>query len=163
MALAGMLEIADREFQSIQENDASLRANARNLIEEGRLGEVEITADALNTYLDVRLGSDDRISDSTYEWMAELLKDLGFQSLGQVNECIANLDDDKLSRIVRSTRSGQMTRFEILLAASMGDNYLTAHPWAEHEWFRSVIQAWHEKLRLGGVVIGSYLPKKVAP
>jgi hypothetical protein len=161
MTLAGLLEIADREFQAIQEEDASLRAAAKTLINEGRLDEVEVTADALHTYLDTRLGSDDRISDYTYEWMAKILHRIGFQNLGQVDECISGLDDNKLSRTALGSRSGQVTRFEVLLVAAMGgDNYLERHPWGESSWYRDIVDGWVEKLKQSEVRIGSYFPKK---
>jgi ppGpp synthetase/RelA/SpoT-type nucleotidyltranferase len=158
---AGLLEIADREFQAIQAEDASLRAAAKTLINEGRLDEVEVTADALHTYLDARLGTDDRISDYTYEWMAKILWGIGFQNLGQVHECISGLDDDKLSRTALGSRSGQVTRFEVLLVTAMGsDNYLEGHPWGEAGWYRNIVNGWVEKLRQSEVPIGSYLPEK---
>jgi putative GTP pyrophosphokinase len=65
MTLAGLLEIADREFEAIQKEDASLRANARTLIKSGDLDEVEVTPDALSSYLVVRIGPDERIADFT--------------------------------------------------------------------------------------------------
>ncbi len=164
MTLAGLLEIADREFEAIQTEDASLRANARTLIAEGRLAEVEVTPDALRSYLDVRLGPDDRISDWSYDWTAKMLRGIGFQNLGQVNECISGLDDDKLSRFALGSRSGQLSRFEVILAVSMGENYLQSHPWVMSgtgDWYRRIVQAWWERLRFAGVSIGSYQPKKV--
>jgi putative GTP pyrophosphokinase len=160
MTLAGLLEIADREFESIQEADAQLTATARAFIEEGRLSEVEITPDALQSYLDTRLGPDDRISDFTYDWMADILRSSDFQNLGQVDECISGLDDDKLSRIALGGRSGQVSRFEVLVAASMGENYIKNHPWVEHSWFRDIVEHWFEKLKKSGFTIGSYQPKK---
>ena len=163
MTLAGLLEIADREFQAIQEEDANLRAAARTLIDEGRLDEVEVTADALHIYLDARLGADDRISDFTYEWMAKILRGIGFQNLAQVNDCVSGLNDDKLSRTAVGSRSGQVTRFEVLLVVAMGDNYLQNHPWGDHPWYREIVARWVEKLRLSGVPIGAYLPKKIEP
>jgi hypothetical protein len=162
MALAGLLEIADREFEAIQEEDAALRANARTLISEGKLGQVELTPDALHSYLDARLGQDDRISDFTYEWTAKMLRGMGFQNLGQVAECIGDRDDDKLSRIALGSRSGQVSRFEVLLAASMGDHFIQTHPWIVNgtgEWYRNVVVAWLEKLKQAGFTIGSYQPK----
>lgn len=63
MALAGLLEIADREFQSVQLEDERLRQQARTSVQEGRLEQVEITGDALKTYLDQRLGGDARIAN----------------------------------------------------------------------------------------------------
>jgi hypothetical protein len=63
MALAGMLEIADREFQTIQDDDRRLTAEARSRV-RGELERVEITPDAVKAFLDQRLGSDGRMSDS---------------------------------------------------------------------------------------------------
>jgi putative GTP pyrophosphokinase len=160
MTLAGLLEIADREFEAIQKEDASIRANARTLIEAGHLAEVEVTPDALRSYLDVRLGSDDRISDFTYDWTTRILRSSGFQNLGQIEECITGLDDDKLSRIALGGRGGQVSRFEVLLAASMGENFLKNHPWGEETWYRDIVQRWWEKLKKAGFTIGSYQPKK---
>ncbi len=63
MALAGMLEIADREFQGIQHADIRLTAEARSRVEAGQLNDVEITPDALKAFLDQRIGPDGRISE----------------------------------------------------------------------------------------------------
>src|SRR5438309_774277 len=41
MSLAGMLEIADREFQAIQDADKRLTEEARASVEGGQLGKVE--------------------------------------------------------------------------------------------------------------------------
>jgi putative GTP pyrophosphokinase len=139
MTLAGLLEIADHEFEAIQKEDASLRANARTLIDQGRLNEVEITPDALRSYLDVRLGPDDRISDYTYDWTTKFLRSSGFQHLGQLDECISRLDDDRLSRIVLGGRGGQVSRFEVLLIASMGEHFIKGHPWNDTEWYPTLV------------------------
>ena len=163
MTLAGLLEIADREFEAIQKEDASFRANARTLIEQGRLSEVEITPDALRSYLNFRIGPDDRISDWNYDWTAKMLRGMGFQNLGQVDECIDGLDDDRLSRIALRGRSGQVSRFEVMLAASMGQNYLKSHPWiisGAGEWYRDIVEGWWGRLKQAGGTIGSYQPTK---
>jgi putative GTP pyrophosphokinase len=163
MALAGLLEIADREFEAIQTEDATVRANALSLIADGRLGEVEVTPDSLRSYLDVRLGPDDRISDYTYEWMTKILRNMGFQNLAQINECIANFDDDKCSRIALGSRSGQMSRFEVQLAASMGENYIAGHLWSAKSpngWWATVVRRWLEELKKAGVQLGTYQPRK---
>jgi putative GTP pyrophosphokinase len=163
MALAGLLEIADREFEAIQTEDAQVRAQAVNLIAEGRLGEVEVTPDSLRSYLDERLGPDDRISDFTYLWIAKILRNMGFQNLGQVNECISGFDDDKCSRIALGNRSGQMSRFEVQLAASMGENFIVSHPWSDGNpdgWWARQVRRWLENLKNAGVQLGSYQPKR---
>ena len=161
MTLAGLLEIADREFEAIQAEDASLRANARTLIQEGRLREVEVTPDALRSYLNISLGPDDRISDWTYDWTTKILRGLGFQNLGQIDECISGLDDDKMSRAALGSRSGQVSRFEVLLAASMGENFLQGHPWTTGgDWYRKAVENWWARLKQAGFPIGSYQPQK---
>jgi len=160
MTLAGLLEIADREFEAIQKEDAWLRQNARTLIDQRRLKEVEITPDALRSYLDSHLGPDDRISDFTYDWTTKMLRSSGFQNLAQVDECISGLDDDKLGRAALRGRGGQVSRFEVLLAASMGENFLKGHPYADYEWFREMVQHWWERIRKAGYSVGSYQPKK---
>jgi ppGpp synthetase/RelA/SpoT-type nucleotidyltranferase len=160
MTLAGLLEIADREFQAIQEEDKAIRANARTLIEENRLKEVEITPDALQLYLNLRLGADDRISEDTYEWQVRLLRRMGFQNLGQIEECTSGHNDDKLSRLALGSRQGQISRFEVLLVVGMGENYRHSHPWNQNAWFHSMIDRWLDRLRKGGITVGSYLPTK---
>ena len=153
------MEIADCEFEAIQKEDASLRANARTLIDRGRLNEVEITPDALRSYLDVWLGSDDRISDFTYDWTTKFLRSSGFQDLGRLDECISGLDDDKLSRVVLGGRGGQVSRFEVLLIASMGENFIKGHPWGElnNQALFVASKTCFEKREL---LLGSYQPKK---
>ena len=106
MALAGMLEIADREFQAIQDEDKDLKERARNSVEEGTLDRVEITADALRSYLDRRVGPDGRTTDFSYEYTARMLRRLGFTTIEQVDACIDGYDDDQLSRIRWGSRQG---------------------------------------------------------
>ncbi len=162
MTLAGLLEIADREFQEIQEQDEAIRANARTLIDERRLTEVEVTPDALRSYLDMRLGVDERISDYSYDWQARTLRRLGFQNLGQVDECIGGFDDDQLSRAAYyGSRRGQLSRFEILLVAGMGENYCTNHPWSQNDWYKQQVSRWIERLKERGISIRDYSPPKV--
>jgi putative GTP pyrophosphokinase len=112
MSLAGLLEIADREFQAIQNEDEWLRQKARALVAQKRLDEVEITGDALKTYLDKRLGPDGRMTDYSYEWTARMLRRYGFANFQQIEVCIAPYDDDILSRVIAGTRQGQLRRFE---------------------------------------------------
>ena len=84
-------------------------------VKEGKIHTVEITPDALKSYMDMRLGSDYRIAEFWYSSMARRLRGLGFSNLGQVDECIKDLNDDTISRIATGGRQGQMNRFELLL------------------------------------------------
>jgi putative GTP pyrophosphokinase len=81
MAVAGMLEIADAEFQAIQNADRELEDHAKAMVQHGNLSGVEITPNSLKFFLDKRLGPDGRISPWSYQWAAGLLKRLGFQDL----------------------------------------------------------------------------------
>jgi len=158
MSLAGMLEIADKEFQAIQDQDEELRTEGRKSIKEGKLEQVEITPDALKTYLDRKLGSDGRMTDFSYEWTARFLHKLGFTDFKQIDECIQSFDGDRLSRIAWGTRQGQITRFEYLLLAGMGQNYIELNPWKAFEWFLKPNRERLEKFKQAGIEVGSYNP-----
>jgi hypothetical protein len=167
MALAGLLEIADREFQAIQDADETLTAQAKSAVVAGHLNEVEITPSALKAYLDKRLGPDGRVSEFSYEWTARLLLGLGFRTLQQVDDCVKSYDDDRLSRVIDGNRQGQVTRFEYMLMAGMGNRYLQRHPWSTEPWFDQVRTQRLRKLMEAGIPIGTFDPKpepeKAAP
>jgi ppGpp synthetase/RelA/SpoT-type nucleotidyltranferase len=154
ISLAGLLEIADREFQAIQNADAALREEAREKVESDDLETVEITQDSLRAYLNRRLGEDLRISAWSYNWTARLLRHLGFQTLEQVDECVREYDDDAISRTISGGRQGQTTRFEYLLLAALGERYIERHIWKKHERFRTGAEKDLEKLRVSGLQTG---------
>jgi len=158
MALAGMLEVADREFQLIQDEDKRLTAEARKRVAGGQLGHVEITPDALKAFLDKTLGPDGRIADWSYNWTARLLRRLGFITLDQVEKCIRGYDDDRLSRIASGGRQGQTTRFECMLLAGMGDNYIRKHLWAGQSWWGKTEAEALDRFRREGVEVRQYDP-----
>ena len=157
-ALAGMLEIADREFQGIQDDDRRLTAEARSRIQVGELQKVEITPDAIKAFLDRRLGQDGRISEFSYDWTARLVRKLGFRTLEQVEKCIEGYDDDRLSRLATGSRQGQTTRFECMLLAGMGDNYLRRHLWSAESWWSERERGWLELFRKNGINVRDYVP-----
>jgi ppGpp synthetase/RelA/SpoT-type nucleotidyltranferase len=158
MALAGVLEIADREFQAVQLEDERLRLQARASVQEGRLEQVEITGDALKAYLDQKLGSDWRIAIWTYEYMARLLRRLGFTNFRQIDECIAPYDDDALSRSLHGNRQGQRTRFEDMVLAAMADRFIERHVLAHDAWYRNMLEERLGKIRKAAVPVGQYDP-----
>lgn len=158
MALAGLLEIADREFQAIQDADTQLTQESRRLVDKGQLGGIEITPDALRTFLDKKLSPDGRMTDFSYEWTTRLLKQLGFRTLDQVDRCISAVDDNKLSQIAVGSRQGQTTRFEYMLLAGMGEEYIKRHPWHDQAWFTSPETRNLDKFRSAGIPTGSFDP-----
>ena len=158
MGLAGVLEIADREFQAVQDDDARLTREARSRVEGGHLAGLEITPDALKAFLDKRLGADARISVYSYTWEAQLLLRLGFRTLGQVDKCIRDYDDDRISRALAGGRQGQTTRFGYLLLAGMGEPYINRHSWAGQSWWQEMGQRNLELLRKMEIPIRAYDP-----
>lgn len=157
-ALAGMLEIADREFQSIQEADRTLSDQADTNVQSGKLEVVEITPKALKTYLDRKMGSDGRMTEWSYDWTTKLLKRLGFDNLDQVEEAISEYDDRELSYIAEGSQVGQLNRFETVLLAALGDKFLERHAWASEPWFRSRRERILTKFAKRGVAVGTYDP-----
>ena len=159
MALAGLLEIADREFQAIADEDQRVRTDARRLVAEGHLDRVEITPDSLAVYLNEKFGPDGRMSEWSYAWSTTLLKRLGFRTLAELAECIAPYDDDAVSRTIWGSRQGQLTRLEDVLLAGMGEVLITSHPWYESTWYAERAREHLAKLRAHNVPIGAYRPR----
>jgi ppGpp synthetase/RelA/SpoT-type nucleotidyltranferase len=156
MALAGMLEIADREFQAISDADRELEQNAERNVQSGNLAAVEITPKALKSFLDKYLGSDGRMSQYSYEWATRLLKALGFRDLDEVRRAIAPYNDHELSVIAEGTRQGQISRFEIMLQAALGHLFLQRHPWRSLDWYPGRVEKVFERMKTAGVPIGTY-------
>lgn len=143
MALAGALEIADREFQAIAKTDRKLRDAALKSVAEDRLSGVEITPEALKAYLDKRYGADGRMSDYSYTYTVRLLKALGFTDLNELSDFLNGYDHDRISRALYGSRQGQLTRFEDALMVAAGREFLNRHPWgnrAGNEWFANSIE-----------------------
>jgi ppGpp synthetase/RelA/SpoT-type nucleotidyltranferase len=159
-SLAGLLEIADREFQAIQGADERLREEVRASVEEGKLENVEVTPDALKAYLDRKLGADGRMTEFSYEWTARYLHEMGFKNLLQIEECVAGYGDDELSRIVYPVRQGQLTRFETLLLAGMGEYFVSKHPFSKIPGLRLHHRVLLDRLKIGGVEIKDYRPRE---
>ena len=159
VALAGMLEIADREFQAIQDEDERIRHQARSDVISGKFEQVEITPDALKSYLDKLLGEDGRMGDFNYHFLAKNLRQMGFENFKQINECVEGYDDDSVSRILHLTRQGQISRFEDILLAGMGENYSKLHVWHKESWFCENNKYKLAKLSEANINIGKYNPQ----
>jgi ppGpp synthetase/RelA/SpoT-type nucleotidyltranferase len=165
-ALAGLIEIADREFQAIDSENREIKQKARRQIDlGGNLENVEITADSIRAFLDKNYGADGRMSEFSYTWTARLLVRLGFTNLAEVEACIRNYDHDVISRTAFGSRRGQLTRFEAVLLASMGDAFILGHPWTWDEsygegWYAAQLLEQLSRLRAAGVPIGNFKPSQ---
>ena len=161
-SLAGLIEIADREFQAIANENIAIRAQARIDIDAGQLDQVEITKDSFKEYIDKKYGPDGRMREWSYDFTVRTLLALGFTNLGEVDECIRHYDDDAVSRTIYGTRMGQLTRFEYVLIASMGEHYILGHPWVQRDdalgWFITYCVNKLDRMRRAGLQIRTYRP-----
>jgi hypothetical protein len=85
---------------------------------------------------------------------------MGFTNFHQIDECIANYDDDHVSRLSWGSRQGQLTRFETMLLAGMGDQFLGRHPYGQEESYRNWWLPALQRLKDGGTKIGNYAPPR---
>jgi len=92
-----------------------------------------------------------------------LLKKFGYRTLGQVEKCIRSYDDDALSRIASGSRHGQTTRFEYMLLAGMGENYIRRHLFDGVSWFGPADRERLEKFKSNGVELREYDPLTDVP
>lgn len=136
MALAGLLELADKEFQAIQDEDFHIRKMDVESVQEGDFKVANINQNTLKTYLDNRFGQDRHMTDFSYSWEAEQLIRMGFKDFTEIDDYLKGIDDDCISRTLWGTRQGQLTRFEDALMTGMGYEFVERHPWGSESWFR---------------------------
>lgn len=160
-ALAGLLEIADREFQAVQDEDQRLRQEARALIKQGDIDLVEITPDALKSFLNRRLWVDKRITAATYEFLARCLRQMGFLNLRQVEACIAGYDGAHLGKLAYGAKQGQAFTLELMLLAGMGETFSSLHPFAGADWFHMRNADFLNFFEQAGVQIRTFTPGSV--
>jgi len=68
-----------------------------------------------------------------------------------------------LSRIASGSRHGQTTRFEYMLLAGMGENYIHRHLFDGHPWFGAPDRERLEKFKTNGVDLREYDPLTDVP
>lgn len=158
MALAGMLEIADREFEAIGNANMALENHAEKMVERGDVDGLEITPNSLKLFLDSRLGPDGRISEWSYDWTTRSLRQIGFRNLQQIKDALSKYDDNEVGQAIYGSRQGQTARFEAMLLAAMGKTFVNRHPLSAHSWFPIEQESRLKKLEAAGIPIGTYDP-----
>lgn len=98
------------------------------------------------------------MSSFSYEISAGYLKRMGFSTIQQLEDCIASADGDEISRVLWGSRQGQITRFEAMLLAQMGETYALRHPWGVNDFWAEHFPKQLQRLRDGGITIGTYDP-----
>ena len=159
-ALARTIEVADREFQAIQDEDEKLYQTTIRSVQSGKLNDAMIIPDALKYYMDQRFGPDGRMAAFSYDVAATLLRKMGFSNIKQVDDCIKDYDHDSISKVLWGFRQGQLRRFEDTLLAGMGEKYIKHHPLSANKEFSKRCNQFLEKLKKNTIPIGTYVPTK---
>lgn len=102
--LAGMLELADEQFSRIRTEINDYRRNVQNLVSSGKFEEVNLDVDSYRSYLDMgpfdglnrRIAAINQaeIHQSSLLSYYSVLKDLGFKTLGDIEQLIKENCDD---------------------------------------------------------------------
>jgi ppGpp synthetase/RelA/SpoT-type nucleotidyltranferase len=158
LILAGLIELADREFQSIQNENEDLKKHSRRLVNSGILDEIEITGDSLKAYLDKKFGPDGRLVKFSYDYEARILIKIGFKNLHQIDECIKPYNADNISRILFGSRMGQLSRLEFVITAGLGKEIIVRHPYTAKgdSWWIKIINDRLSLLENSGIKTGTF-------
>lgn len=105
----------------------------------------------LKELLNRNLGFDGRIKPSTYVITAGYLQRAGFKYIDEIAAAIRPYNSDMLSYIAVGNRQGQITRFEFMLIAALGEVAHRVLPYGA-AWINSAISKFKEKR----IEIGTY-------
>ena len=152
--LAGLLAIADREFQSVHDEEERIRTDTQVSIDQGKLETISITAESLKAYADKKLGEDRRMTLSGYEWEARYIRNIGFSNLEQLERAIGDYDHDQVSRTIHGSRMGQLSRLGDMVMLSVGDRFVSDHPFSRYEWWRTSKETSLSRARAAGLRVG---------
>ena len=155
LTLAGLFEVADRELNSLQADDEALQEFAQQSVQQGELDRVAITPESLKTYLDEKVGADGRMTPLKYDQAVRMIQQLGFSDLRQIDKCINDYDADAITRLIWNARLGQLARFEALLLAGMGEQFIKRHPDHTQESFVARSRSQLLVLKKANVTIGN--------
>ena len=108
--LAGMLELADEQFSTIRTNLNDYRRQVQSLVAGGRFDDVHLDGDSFSSYLKLRpfdrllkkiaAINQAEVHESSLMPYLNVLKDLHFETLGDVERLIADYSDDAYSLAV---------------------------------------------------------------
>ncbi len=123
---AGLLELADREFEAIRETiQAELGGGATPGTDDR---DPRISAQDLTTFLAGRYAGAGWSRTEHYQWMSGLLLELGVTSLDELSALLRSVDSPAVTeRMGYRYPAGAVRRLDDDLLASVGENYLGLH------------------------------------
>lgn len=122
---AGLLELADREFSSIRERirEGMAGSSATDVDGDPRIDPRELAAFLAGQYADAGWSR-----TAHYQWMSELVLELGVTSLADLAESLRGIDDDLLGeRMGYRYPPGAVRRLDDALLWLHGEAYIGLH------------------------------------
>lgn len=119
---------------------------------------IEFDPSEVRDYLVRRVGMDARIASWNYGRLSRLLKALGFESLAEVDIALRPYSAVGISEVVGRPRIGQVGKFELLLLAALGDQFLHRTRGLWSIWSRGEMLTWLKKMKMAGISTGAYVP-----
>lgn len=167
--LADFSEIGTKEalgidWDAIQEeikNQVSLPIKAASSDNDNiapKILDGEIKYDNIKNLLDKTLGDDLRISRYRYMELAQLLGVMGFRRVEELEPILKKYSSGFLSNIATGARQGQVSRFEIVLIAALGGEFLNRYPYHGRDWLKNYHNNMLSRMRESGVETGVFTP-----
>lgn len=102
--LAGLLELADEQFSQLRSKITDYRRQVQTLVSDGKFDEVQLNGDTFRSYLEIgpfdklikRIAAINQAEVHRSSMMPYLstLKNMGFKTLGDIDNLIKNYEDD---------------------------------------------------------------------
>jgi ppGpp synthetase/RelA/SpoT-type nucleotidyltranferase len=124
---AGLLELADREFSTIQDTIAAELGGGGEPLEADER-DPRISGQELTTFLAGRYASAGWSRTEHYEWLSGLLLELGITSLDELSATLRDIDTVAVTeRMGYRYPAGAVRRLDDDLLATVGEPYLQLH------------------------------------
>ncbi len=146
--LAGLIEIGDREFQFLQDEDRRIKEEQDNDIKSGNIEKIEITGETLKYLLDEMLGIDSRLSDWSYLFASRVVKSMGITNLKELKEIIDSTDIESMRDKLWKWRPGPTTVLEFILLCYFKEEYILKHPLSQKDYAESLKKQWRASLEV---------------
>ncbi len=136
IALAGVLELADREFVAVREAHSGARESSVRMIDEAPSGRV--TAGALRHFAELLFSEEDPAAQEWYHELKAVIDHLGLKSVEDVRRALGPWASrgPGLARRIRGAKPWVNSAYvlDLLLRLALRERYFDAHPPNDEDW-----------------------------
>jgi hypothetical protein len=136
-----------------------IRKSSDNDNVEGTTFDIISEVPKLMSYLNSRLGPDQRISNNSYAGLLTTAGIIGVHGVDEIDEATRDYDDKNVSKAATGARQGQTSRVELMLLAAMGDEFIKRNNYEGRPWLESYHRKILDRLKKEGVTTGIYKPR----